>query len=280
MECREAGTSAMKLRILFGAASFFLANVAFGHVFDKRLVELFLINSAGFFTVSDTGDCAASITAVVEDPTIASVDPANVTAVRQTFGVLALKGGTTNIVVSWQGVGNGCDDVGSATVLVIVNSGPDLVLIKPSVILSYYSTNVGGEAGKRSVRARAGSEVGVSFHFSNIGDSTTRGAYRFRLPLGPAFRYLEGSDGCESDGQGATCTSVAPIPRFGEKSTGYVFLELAEFGQYSLRPFVDGGSDVRLTNNNGDAIFIEARTPRYADPTVELRLKQTRGRRR
>jgi hypothetical protein len=270
----------MKLTVLLGAASFFLVNVASGHVFDKRLVELFLINSVGFFTVSDTGDCAASITAVMEDPTIASVDPANVTAVRQTFGILALKGGTTNVVVTWQGVGNGCDDVGSATVLVIVHSGPDLVLVRPDVHVSYYSGLQGGEAGKRSVTARAGSDIGVGFYFRNIGDDSTRGTYRFRLPLGPAFRYLEGSEGCESNGQTATCSSTTPLPRFEEKSTGYVFFELVEFGRYNLRPFVDGGSDVRLTNNDGDVIAIDSRFPRYADPTVELRLKRTRGRRR
>src|SRR5215208_3032743 len=95
-----------------------VAPLAHGHDFDRTSVEIFFVGNTGTFTVADQGNCAAKITVRVADETIASIDPKDVTAVRQTFKITALKGGTTVVHVEWHGV-SPCVDDGSRDVTVV-----------------------------------------------------------------------------------------------------------------------------------------------------------------
>jgi hypothetical protein len=242
----------------------FSTTSALGHTFDRKSLEIYFVGSSGTFTVADAGTCSAVITAAIANPAIASVDPGSVTAVRQTFTVTAKLAGMTTIAVSWRGVGEGCTDVGSDQVTVTVISGPDLTLSKTAF----------------PQRIRVGDKTLFNFVIRNIGDASTSGPINIVDTLARGFR-LATRDDCVVSETTFNCSVQSDWLPF---EPGAIYaqgrtIEAVEPGIWSNVARVEGGSDIRLTNNSSEIVIVDVVAAREAERAAPAPPAPIHGRR-
>ena len=243
-----------------------LAPLAHGHEFDRTSVEIFFVGNTAKFTVADQEDCSAKITVRVADETIASIDPKDVTGVRQTFTVTALKGGTTTVHVEWHGI-SPCVDEGSRDVTVVVRSGPDLT-IKQDV------------SGRPPLIMRVGGVLAFDVTFINIGDQPTIGVYSVGATLPPQLLFFLGTEACTHNGQSFDCPETNVIPAGGrrERVVRYLLGAVSE-GFTVVAPFVRGGGDIRMSNNDAELVLVGIEPAREGNALPGQDPAKTGGRR-
>jgi hypothetical protein len=235
-------------------ASICVASSASAHIVLPLFIQIYFKGGTATFNVADQMGCYAKLVISVENPSIVSVDPMQVVAIHHTFNVKALKGGTTKIKVEWTGQGDGCNDIGSQEIDVVVYSGPDLTLEQ--------------DALPRTMRVGDGYDF--TFTVRNIGDERAEGKITLRNPLAGGFQWTQADRGVDQNCHGTPvveCDYNVSI----EANGGWHWLRRAIFftaiGQGFHSNFADilFNSDVRLTNNRSDTRTVFVEPPRPED---------------
>ncbi len=115
------------MRPILGLLLGLLPVVASAHELDPHWIELCGLGEAAYVRITDPTGCSATIRATVVDPRVASVDPSDAVGgvVEGELSIIANGVGDTDVLVEWVGDREGCTEVGSDTVHVVVRGADD-----------------------------------------------------------------------------------------------------------------------------------------------------------
>lgn len=115
------------MRAILGLLLGLLPAVASAHELDPHWIELCGLGEAAYVRITDPTGCSATVRATVVDPCVASVDPSDPVGgvVEGELSIIANGVGDTDLLVEWVGDREGCTEVGSDTVHVVVREADD-----------------------------------------------------------------------------------------------------------------------------------------------------------